>query len=262
MGAEWGATTLVRIGNQMTFAEYFVVLQRRWRVWAAGLLLGLLCGVGASATAQTLYTATATSFVTVSEQVDSGGQGEIFQGSQFAVQRVKSYVPLAKSPEVLEPVIADLDLGVTARQLARRVSVTSAPETVLLDVSVDDPDPQLAASTADAISVELGTVIEELETTREDGRSSIKVSLARPADVPLRPSSPRVPLNLALGAVAGLAVGMVGAVLRHHLDTRVKTPDGVRALTDMSPLGSTLHERGASKRPLVALDWRAASAER
>jgi succinoglycan biosynthesis transport protein ExoP len=246
----------------MTFAEYFVIVQRRWRVWAAGLLLGLLGGVGASATAQTLYTATATSFVTVAEQVDSGGQGEIFQGSQFAVQRVKSYVPLAKSPDVLKPVIADLDLDVTARQLARRVSVTSAPETVLLDVSVANPDPRLAALTADAISVQLGTVIEDLETTREDGQSNVKVSLARPADVPLRPSSPRVLLNLVLGGAAGLALGLVGAVLRHHLDTRVKTPDGVRALTDMSPLGATLHERGAAKRPLVALDWRSMSAER
>ena len=49
----------------MTFAEYFIVLQRRWRVWLAALLLGLLCGVGVTATAETLYTATATSFVTV-----------------------------------------------------------------------------------------------------------------------------------------------------------------------------------------------------
>lgn len=246
----------------MTFAEYFVILQRRWRVWAAGLLLGLLCGVGASATAQTLYTATATSFVTVAEQVDSTGQGEIFQGSQFAVQRVKSYAPLVKSPDVLDPVIAELGLDVTARQLARTVSVTSAPETVLLDVSVENPDPELAARTADAIAVQLGKVIEELETAQHGVTSNVKVSLARPADVPLHPSSPRVLLNLVLGATAGLALGLVGAVLRHHLDTRVKTPDGVRALTDMSPLGATLQERAAAKRPLVALDWRSASAER
>jgi len=246
----------------MTFAEYFVVLQRRWRVWAAGLLLGLLCGVGATVTAQTLYTATATSFVTVAEQVDGQGEGEIFQGSQFAVQRVKSYVPLAKSPDVLQPVITDLELDVTPRQLARRVSVTSAPETVLLDVSVADADPEIAAETADAISVQLGTVIEDLETARDGGQSNVKVSLARPADVPLSPSSPRILLNLAFGGVAGLAAGLVGAVLRHHLDTRVKTSDGVRALTDMSPLGATLNERGAAKRPLVALDWRSASAER
>ena len=246
----------------MTFAEYFLVVRRRWRVWVAALLLGVACAFGVTASAQTLYTATATSFVTVPEQVDSGGQGEIFQGSQFAVQRVKSYAPLASSPDVLKPVLAELRLDMTVRQLARKISVTSAPETVLLDVSVEDADPVMAARLADAVSNHLGTVIENLETARAGGASNVKVSLARPAAVPLSPSSPRSLLNLLLGAVAGLAVGLVAAVLRHHLDTRIKTPDDVRALTDMSPLGATLREHGASKRPLAALDWRSASAER
>lgn len=245
----------------MTFAEYFVVMQRRWRVWVAGLLLGLLGGFAASATAQTLYTATATSFVTVAES-GSPDQVERFQDSQFAVQRVKSYIPLATSPNVLEPVIEDLRLDLTRRELARRLTVTSAPETVLLDASVADPDPTQAALIANAVSRQLGSVIETLETTREDGRSSVKVSLARPATAPRSPSSPRVALNLILGGVAGLAAGLVAAVLRHHLDTRVKTTDAVRALTGMSPLGATLQERAAAKRPLVALDWRSASAER
>lgn len=246
----------------MTFAEYFQVLQRRWRVWVSGLVLGLLGAVGAIVTAETVYTATATSFVTVAERVDSSGQGEIFQGSQFAVQRVKSYAPLVKSPDVLEPVISELELDLTARELAKRVSVTSAAETVLLDVSVEDGDPVQAARLADAISRHLGTVIEDLETASEGGPSNVRVSLARPADVPVSPSSPRVLLDLVLGGVSGLALGLVGAVLRQHLDTRVKTPDGVRALTEMSPLGATLYERSATKRPLVALDWRSASAER
>ncbi|MCW2853317.1 MAG: hypothetical protein JWM84_2981 [Nocardioides sp.] len=246
----------------MTFAEYFLILQRRWRVWVAGLILGLLAAAGAIATAQTLYTATATSFVTVAEQVDSSGQGEIFQGSQFAVQRVKSYAPLVKSPDVLTPVIKELGLHVSERQLAKRVSVTSAPETVLLDVAVEDADPVRAARTADAVSEQLGLVIEDLETARTSGPSNVRVSLARPADVPVKPSSPRVLLDLVLGGVAGLALGLVGAVLRQHLDTRVKTQDGVRELTEMSPLGATLNERGAAKRPLVALDWRSTSAER
>ena len=90
----------------MTFAEYVLVLQRRWRVWGAGLAAGLLVAVVVIALSPTRYTATAMSFVTVAERVDSSGQSEIFQGSQFAVQRVKSYAPLVKSPEVLEPVIA------------------------------------------------------------------------------------------------------------------------------------------------------------
>mgnify|MGYP006199584643 CR=1 FL=1 len=104
----------------MTFAEYFSVLQRRWRIWIAMLVLGLLGGAGASAATQVSYTATATTFVSVAEAVDSG-QGEIFQGSQFTVQRVKSYAPLVDGPDVLRPVIDDLGLDLTVRELARKV---------------------------------------------------------------------------------------------------------------------------------------------
>ncbi|GAA4378217.1 polysaccharide biosynthesis tyrosine autokinase [Nocardioides caricicola] len=246
----------------MTFAEYFVLLQRRWRIWVAGLLLGLLAAGVVSALAPTRYTATAQSFVTVAERVDGSGQGEIFQGSQFAVQRVKSYAPLVRSPDVLQPVITRLELDRSVAELGAQVTVSSAPETVLLDVSVTDADPELARQLADAISVRLGLVIEQLETPRDSGVSNVTVSLARPAAVPTEPSSPRVLLNLLLGGVAGLAIGLVLAVLRHYLDKRIKTADDVRALTDMSPLGSTLYQRSVRRRPLVALDWRSAAAER
>lgn len=246
----------------MTFAEYLLVLQRRWRVWGAGLAAGLLTAVVVVMLSPTRYTATAMSFVTVAERVDSSGQSEIFQGSQFAVQRVKSYAPLVKSPEVLQPVIDALGLDVTVRQLGRQVSVSSAPETVLLDVSVSDADPALAVRLADAISVRLGEVIEVLETPRDSEVSNVKVSLARPAAEPTGPSSPRVLVDLVLGAAAGLGIGIAGAVLRHGLDRRIKSAHDVRALTGMSPLGTTFHERSARRHPLVALDWRSPAAER
>jgi capsular exopolysaccharide synthesis family protein len=246
----------------VTFAEYFVVLQRRWRVWLSGLVLGLLAAGVVSALAPTRYTATAMSFVTVAETVDGTGQGEIFQGSQFAVQRVKSYAPLVDSPDVLQPVIDRLDLDISVRELGRHVSVTSAPDTVLLDVAVTDSDPATAAEIANAVSLRLALVVERLETPRETDVSNVKISLARPAPVPTSPSSPRVLLNLFLGGMLGLAVGLVASVLRHYLDKRIKTSDDVRALTGMSPLGSTLYQRTARRRPLVALDWRSAAAER
>lgn len=246
----------------MTFAEYFVLLQRRWRVWLSGLLLGLVAAGVLSALQPTRYTATAMSFVTVAETVDGTGQSEIFQGSQFAVQRLKSYAPLVDSPDVLQPVIDRMGLAITVRELGRHVSVSSAPDTVLLDVSVTDSDPRLAAELADAISARLAQVVERLETPRETAVSNVKISLARPAPVPTSPSSPRVLLNLLLGGALGLALGLVAAILRHHLDKRIKTSDDVRSLTGMSPLGSTLYQRSARRRPLVALDWRSAAAER
>ncbi|HEY0951629.1 polysaccharide biosynthesis tyrosine autokinase, partial [Nocardioides sp.] len=246
----------------MTFAEYVLVLQRRWRVWGAGLAAGLLAAIVVIVLSPTRYSATALSFVSVAERVDGSGQSEIFQGSQFAVQRVKSYAPLVESPDVLQPVIQRFGLATTVRELGRQVAVSSAPETVLLAVSVSDADPALAARLADAIAVRLGEVIEELETPRDSEVSNVKVSLARPAAVPTAPSSPRVLVDLVLGAAAGLALGLASAVLRHGLDRRIKSAHDVRVLTGMSPLGSTLHDRSARRRPLVALDWRSASAER
>lgn len=249
------------LGGLVTFTEYVVVLQRRWRVWGTCLASGLLVAAVLSMTAQVQYTARSTSFVTVAERSD-GGQGEIFQGSQFAVQRVRSYAPLAVSPRVLGPVIEDLELDLSTRQLANKVAVSSEPETVLIHVSVTDPDAKLAMRLSNAVSEEMGRVIEELEVAQATEVSNVRVSLAQPAEVPTTPSSPKVLLNLLLGLVAGLSVGFVLAVVRHHLDRRVKSSEDVRELTGISVLGTTVRERNAARRPLVTLDWRTVSAER
>jgi capsular exopolysaccharide synthesis family protein len=245
----------------VTFAEYFSILQRRWLFWAAGLVLGVLAAITVCALSPVKYTANATLFVTVAERVD-GSQGEIYQGSQFAVQRVKSYAPLATSARVLGPVADELGLDISHRAFAQKIKVSSPADTVLLDVAVTDPEPAQAARLADAVSRQLASVIEELETANATDVSNVRVSLAQPAITPTQPSSPRVVLTVILGAAIGLALGLVAAVLRHHLDRRVKTSEDVRDLTGMSPLGSTLHVSAAKRRPLVALDFRSASAER
>lgn len=244
----------------MTFADYLLILQRRWRVWVAAVVLGLGAAILYNAVAPVKYTAVAGSFVTVP---DSGAdQSANFQNSQFAVLRVKSYAPLASSPSVIDPVIDQLGLSVSPRELRKMISVTSPPDTVLMQVAVTDSDPDLAAAIADAVSAELGSIIEDLETPRGRKVSSVKVSLIQPANVPVNPSAPRVLLNLLLGLVAGGAIGFLAAVVRHTLDRRIKSEEDVRQLTNMSPLGSTLFERDGDKHPLVALDWRSASAER
>lgn len=225
------------------------------------LLVGIVIAWGLSALAPVKYTATSTAFVTVAE---GGGptSGEIFQGSQFAVQRVKSYASLVESPQVLDPVIADLDLNLSTRELARKTELTSPPDTVLMDVSVVDGDADRASEIANAVTLRLGEVIEDIETVGGPRRgSNVKVSVTKPAPVPSQPSSPRTLLNLALGAVLGLAIGVLAAVLRHRFDRRVKSADDLRSLTGMSPLGVTTANASWKANPLVALDWRSQAAE-
>lgn len=245
----------------MTFAEYFRILQRRWRVWASMLLVGLMLAAAASLVASVRYTATAHSFVTVPPDSATTGQSDMFQGAQFAVQRVKSYSTLGASPKVLGPVKEQLDMPGSLQEIAKRIQITSQPDTVVLDVSASASTAGRAAEIANAVSRQLGTVIEELERPRGASQSTVKVTLTEPATVPQTPSSPRTLLNLVLGAVAGLALGFAAAVLRNHFDRRIKTVEDLRALAGVSLLGSTPYEPSSPRRPLVALDWRSESAE-
>jgi len=253
----------------VTLADYVRVLRVRWRIWLACVLLGVAAAAMFSFAAPVKYTATATSFVLVTA-VDPTSPDN-FQNSQFAVQRVKSYAPLIESPDVLVPVIDDLDLTLTPRELRELITITSPPETVLLEVHVTDTNAQLSALIADAVSRRLGELIEELEapqtvTTDPDQLGApvtapVKVTLTRPAEVPAAPSSPRWALNLVLGLAAGLAVGFMAALARHALDRRIKSGDDIRAITGTAPLGATPRKRPSGGEPLIVLNHRTAGAE-
>jgi polysaccharide biosynthesis transport protein len=244
----------------VTLADYFRVLRTRARVWIVCVVLGLGLAGLYNYLAPVKYTATATAFVLVTASDPTSPDN--FQNSQFAVQRVKSYAPLINSPDVILPVLEDLELDLTPRELREMISVSSPAETVLMEFSVTDTDAQRAAVIANATAAELGQLIEEIETPDGSTSANVKVTLTQPAEVPSEPSAPRSALNLLLGLVAGLAVGFVAALARHALDRRIKTPDDVRAVTGIAPLGSTLRNKASRRAPLVVLDHRSAGAER
>jgi capsular exopolysaccharide synthesis family protein len=71
------------------------------------------------------------------------------------------------------------------------------------------------------------------------------------ASIPTAPVSPNVLLNLALGALVGLALGVGGAVLRETLDTRIRGQRDVEQITDVPVIGGILFDPKAVERPLI-----------
>ena len=62
------------------------------------------------------------------------------------------------------------------------------------------------------------------------------VSVGARASVPSEPSSPRPRLDLVLGALVGLAVGLGGATLIQYFDQRMRSPDDVSERLGLSTL--------------------------
>lgn len=73
-------------------------------------------------------------------------------GPSFVEQAAASYADVARTPLVLEPVISELRLRTTSRDLAQRVSSTLAPHTMVIAISVAGGTGAESADIANAIS--------------------------------------------------------------------------------------------------------------
>lgn len=235
----------------MTTQDYWTILRRRWLSVAVISVVIVAAAVAYSLTRTKIYAAASQSFVAL-----TSGPNDInpLSGAQFAAQRVKSYAEVVSSPSVLDPVVRDLNLPYSAQALAGKVTATNPPQTVLLLVSATDQSPERAAAIANAVSVQLGRVIEQLETPAKGSTAPVKVTLTEPAVPPASPSSPKTSINIALGVIVGLGVGLAWAFLRNTMDNTVKTETTLTELTGAPALGMVLFDSEAKARPLSALD--------
>ena len=238
----------------MTLRSYVRVLRKRWRIIVALTLLGLGGAAAVTMLLPVTYSAQATAFVAITapgtDTANSNSNNSLYQSSQFALQRVKSYSDVVNSPAVLEPVIAQLNLNTTVDELQHRVTADNPVDTVLLNVTAKDSSAAGAQRTANAVTDQLGKVIERLETSKEGTTPPVKVTTAVPASVPVAPISPRTNLNIVLGLLVGLSLGIVAAVMRDLQDTTVKFAD-VEELTGRTPLGLVSYSPRRAEQPLV-----------
>ncbi|WP_425229464.1 GumC family protein [Sphingomonas sp.] len=82
-----------------------------------------------------------------------------------------------------------------------------------------------------------------LQRYKEIGVASVganNVSIVDTADVPQRPSSPNLPLNILLSLIAGLGLAVAGALILEQIDEGLRDPGDVARLLGVPLLGSVL----------------------
>ncbi|MBO0980996.1 polysaccharide biosynthesis tyrosine autokinase [Microbacterium sp. SD291] len=235
----------------MELRDYVRILHRNWIFLLALLLLGI--GVSAAYALLTPPKYVTSTQLYVSVRTEGAATGDLVQGTTFARQMVTSYVDVIPTALVLDPVIEDLDLDTSVSALAQRISATTPLNTVTIDLTVTDGDPELAAAIANRTAVSFADAVQNTleKPGADDAASPVQVTVTNPATVPARPSSPNIPLFIALGAMLGLAAGIGFALLRTVLDTRIHTLHDVEHLTDRPLLGGIAFDPDAVKRPLI-----------
>lgn len=152
---------------------------------------------------------------------------------QTNLQLINTYNVIIKSPAILEDVINDLNLQMTVSQLNEKITVQSEKDSQVVNVIVQDPDPNKAAEIANQI----GTVFQKeiVKIMNVDN-----VSILTKAEITENPSpvKPKPLLNIAIALVVGLMAGVGIAFLLEYLDNTVKTEQDVEQLLNLPVLGA------------------------
>lgn len=206
----------------MTPHEYLAIARERWRSIVAGLLLGLIVAGSAVYLVPREYAVPVTMMVTSQVGADASSGGGSSSG-EVSSQRLGAYSTLLQSRRLARDVITTLGLDTTPEELAARIAVTTAPDSVLLTATVTSGSPEQAVQIANAVAVQFIKEVAELEQPADRARPpTVTATVFQAAELPAEQTAPRPFLYLALGAVLGLVVGLAGAVLRHAVDFRVR----------------------------------------
>src|SRR4051812_8158521 len=185
----------------MTLHDYIRIAREQWLVILTAIILGLAGAAAVHFVKPKDYTAQLTMYVS-SQGADTTQAA--FQGAQLSQDRVASYTELLTSPRVTSDVIARLGLSETPDELDKKMTATSKLDSVLLDVTVTDANPQRATDIANAVGQVFPGLVAELERpTKPDATPAVAVRVVQPARIPDQPSSTGLPLMMALGLLVG-----------------------------------------------------------
>ncbi|MBO0896449.1 polysaccharide biosynthesis tyrosine autokinase [Arthrobacter sunyaminii] len=233
----------------MDLRDVLTVLHRNWITILVCALTGVLALAATALMATPTYTASTRLFVAIQ---NTGTISELQMGNSFSQARVQSYVETARTPVVLQPVIDELGLEISAKDLSKNVSASADLSTVLITLSANSDSPVQAAAIAQAMAASLVNAVTDLESSDQTPEwSPVKLSIVEPATAPQSPSSPNTPLMIVAGLFAGTAVGIIYSLLRKSLDSKIRSVDDIKRVSTLPLLGGIVLETAVAKKPLI-----------
>lgn len=233
----------------MDLREYVTIFRKYWSLVVVTTILGLSVGLGYSLLATPEYESRTQIYVSV--RSFDGGTGDLVQGANYSRQVVNSYVTVINTGVVLDPVVEELGLDMTASELADAISANTPEDSALINITASSPSPERAAEIADAVGESFKDVVTTQLEPEGTGESPISLTTTQNALVPQSPVSPNLPINVVLGTIVGLLIGLGAALLSSILDRRIHSVTGIEQITDKPLLGEIIDDPEAEKNRLI-----------
>ena len=195
--------------------DIMLLLRRIWEKKVLIVLVTLLFTVASLAYSIFLVTpqySSTTKVYVVNQKKDD--KAITTQDVQLGSLLVKDYKEIILSNKVMEDAAEKSGTGITAKELAKKVSVDAPKDTRIISITVQDKDPQVASDLANTVKEVSGDQIKEV--TKIDDVTTLEEAKAATS-----PSSPNIPRNGIIATALGFILAVAGVVLFELLDDRV-----------------------------------------
>ncbi len=178
------------------------------------IIFGVAAGCYTNFFIEPVYSATVKLFVY--SNTDRTTSDSSISSSEISASQdlINTYIYVLESDTVMEKVIEDLGLSVTANSIRQGVSASVVEDTQAFQVTVKSNDPNLAARIANSIAK---VAPEEIVRVVKAGG----VEVIDYAKVPTSASSPNMKKNVVYGAAAGFAISFAAFFLLALFDTTI-----------------------------------------
>jgi len=202
------------------------MVRRRWIILLALPLIPALLVGAMNYVRMNPYYQTSTTVIVERKGAEPVLADDQVMANSVLQQHLQNYAQLAKSRTVATKVIQDLNLSLTVEKLVAMITVSQVNTTDILKIQVDNIDPVLAASIANATAEKLSkeVVVD-------------KISIVDQAQIQAKPVAESKSKNMLAGLLAGLVGSLCLVFLWVFLDNTVKTPSDVKVHLGIPLLG-------------------------
>lgn len=144
---------------------------------------------------------------------------------------VSTYSELVKSKNILREVISNLGIKIEEDILRKHVKVTAVKNTELIEITVEDENPNDAAKIANEIARVFTEKVKEIYNINN-------VQIVDEAEVAGAPSNINYVKSAILFAGIGLAVAVMYVIIANMFDTTVKTAEDIEKNFEVPVLAS------------------------
>ncbi|PFL00522.1 capsular biosynthesis protein [Priestia megaterium] len=154
------------------------------------------------------------------------------QTVQTNVQLINTYNDIITSPVILDKVIKELKLDKSAGDLSGQIQVTSAQDSQVAQIVVQDTSAKRAADIANTTASVFQKQVPKLMNV-DNVKVLSKAALGENAS----PVKPQPLMNVAIAIVVGLMVGVGLSFLLEYLDNTLKTEQDIENILELPVMG-------------------------